>query len=711
MPALDVALACRGPGGSRLDPGALASLDLRGKGVNAVAPSLGSHLTGLAKLDLADNVLGNDCVGALASLVTLKHLSVANNWLNGDALRPWLGAASAAAPPGKKRRAEAESAPRATARRGKHSEHFKKDNTSGDAWSSTHGVVFPKMRVLNVSGNGLVSVSGVAAARNLGALIANENKITSLRHVDALRDLNTLVASSNDIDEIGDEFSKLINLNKLSLSHNKLKTVGDALAQCAALRELRLARNEITALPRRALAGCAQLRILDLSGNAFKDFGDVEALKFLPKLQQLSMRGSPLSRNARHYDATVAKMCPSLKTLDGRRVGPGGWLDAPSENNREKKGARGSRDRSIDEVPTKKSPIDEPAFRPDADAWADARAAAGLDPLEASERPAGGEEAEELRRGKKPSPEEDESGSAYDDDDDDDDGDDDDSDDSEEMDDEEREMMAEVRALRASMRAEERAKKGGERREAKRGRDDEADGDEDPGAEKEKHNPGRVSAAPGAEGTSFLQELVARNVGSVRGTLGVGGEDGARGAGGETDGKKRESTATRSGVVKIVEVKKKKRRDGDETSRKENVVATGRDALLALLGDGAEAENGDGDGAWGGGGWGLEEEEEDAGTATEATPGAERRRKKTKTRASLDDSLDLKVKMFSSEKKKKKRRDADDFDADFDDFGASAKKKKREDDPWNDDESKRRRKQAMLSKKKKQNVLARRYKK
>jgi hypothetical protein len=694
MPALDVALACRGPGGSRLDPGALASLDLRGKGVNAVAPSLGSHLTGLAKLDLADNVLGNDCVGALASLVTLKHLSVANNSLNGDALRPWLGAASAAAPPGKKRRAEAESAPRATARRGKHSEHFKKDNTSGDAWSSTHGVVFPKMRVLNVSGNGLVSVSGVAAARNLGALIANENKITSLRHVDALRDLNTLVASSNDIDEIGDEFSKLINLNKLSLSHNKLKTVGDALAQCAALRELRLARNEITALPRRALAGCAQLRILDLSGNAFKDFGDVEALKFLPKLQQLSMRGSPLSRNARHYDATVAKMCPSLKTLDGRRVGPGGWLDAPSEKdkNREKK----------------------PAPRPDADAWADARAAAGLDPLEASERPAGGEEAEELRRGNKPSPEEDESGSAYDDDDDDDDdgddGDDDDSDDSEEMDDEEREMMAEVRALRASMRAEEHAKKGGERREAKRGRDDEADGDEDPGAEKEKHNPGRVSAAPGAEGTSFLQELVARNVGSVRGTLGVGGEDG-RGpsAGGKTDGEKL-AAATRSGVVKIVEVKKKKRRDGDEMSRKQNVVATGRDALLALLGDGAEAA-GDGDGAWGGGGWGLEEEKADA------EEDEERRRKKTKTRASLDDAGARDVatlKVFSSEKKKKKekRRDADDFD-DFDArLGASAKKKKREDDPWNDDESKRRRKQAMLSKKKKkQNVLARRYKK
>ena len=191
----------------------------------------------------------------------------------------------------------------------------------------------------------------------------------------------------------------------------------------------------------------------------------------------------------------------------------------------------------------------------------------------------------------------------------------------------------------------------------------------------------------------------------------MGGEDG-RGpsAGGKTDGEKL-AAATRSGVVKIVEVKKKKRRDGDEMSRKQNVVATGRDALLALLGDGAEAA-GDGDGAWGGGGWGLEEEKADA------EEDEERRRKKTKTRASLDDAGARDVatlKVFSSEKKKKKRRDADDFD-DFDDFdarlGASAKKKKREDDPWNDDESKRRRKQAMLSKKKKkQNVLARRYKK
>ena len=369
MPALDVALACRGPGGSKLDPGALTTLDLRGKGVNAIAPSLGSQLTSLAKLDLADNVLGNDCVKELASLATLKHLSLANNELEGDALRPWLAAgggasADAAALSGKKKTRDA---PQTHARRGKHSVNKKGER-------STLEGIFPSMRVLNVSGNGLVSVSGVAAARNLGALIANENKIQTLKHVDVLTNLNTIVASSNEIDELGEEFRDLVNLNKLSLSHNALETVGDALSKCKALRELRLAHNKIKTLPKNALADCVDLRVLDVSGNAFADFGDVEALKHLPKLQQLSMRGSPLSRDNKAYDKTVAKMCPSLKTLDGRRVGPGGWLDADRSTNENHRGdVRDRRDRA-DRNPTEKN------------AWADARAAAGLDPLEASEK-------------------------------------------------------------------------------------------------------------------------------------------------------------------------------------------------------------------------------------------------------------------------------------------------------------------------------------
>jgi hypothetical protein len=488
MPALDVAFACRGPGGSKLDPGALTSLDLRGKGVNAIAPSLGSQLTSLAKLDLADNVLGNDCVKELASLKTLKHLSLANNELEGDALRPWLAAgggasADAAALSGKKRK----DAPQTHARRGKHSVN-KKDQEA----RRLEGI-FPSMRVLNVSGNGLVSVSGVAAARNLGALIANENKIQTLKHVDVLTNLNTIVASSNEIDELGEEFRDLVNLNKLSLSHNALETVGDALSKCKALRELRLAHNKIKTLPKNALADCVDLRVLDVSGNAFADFGDVEALKHLPKLQQLSMRGSPLSRDNKAYDKTVAKMCPSLKTLDGRRVGPGGWLDADRSTNENHRGdVRDRRDRA-DRNPTEKN------------AWADARAAAGLDPLEASEKA-------------EPSEPSDDAASGSDDDDDD--------DEEEEMDDEEREMMAEVRALRASMRAEENAKRektGNGKARKKVGRDDGDDGDEDSEEKpsttkrKEKSPPPLRSPesrpAPGAEGTSFLQELVARNVG------------------------------------------------------------------------------------------------------------------------------------------------------------------------------------------------------
>ena len=665
MPALDVALACRGPGGSKLDPGALTSLDLRGKGVNAIAPSLGSQLTSLAKLDLADNVLGNDCVKELASLKTLKHLSLANNELEGDALRPWLAAgggasADAAALSGKKKTRDA---PQLHARRGKHSVNKKGER-------STLEGIFPSMRVLTVSGNGLVSVSGVAAARNLGALIANENKIQTLKHVDVLTNLNTIVASSNEIDELGEEFRDLVNLNKLSLSHNALETVGDALSKCKALRELRLAHNKIKTLPKNALADCVDLRVLDVSGNAFADFGDVEALKHLPKLQQLSMRGSPLSRDNKAYDKTVAKMCPSLKTLDGRRVGPGGWLDADRRDadrvkseNRDLGDVRDRRDRS-DRNPSEKN------------AWADARAAAGLDPLEAAEKA-------------EPSEPSDDATSGSDDDDDD--------DEEEEMDDEEREMMAEVRALRASMRAEENAKRektGNGKARKKVGRDDGDDGDEDseekPSTTKKKKKassasiPG-VSPAPGAEGTSFLQELVARNVGTVRESLG-GGEERRK-----TDDEKN-AAATRSGVVKIVEV-----RSRNNDGKKKNVVATGRDAFLALLGDGAETERDLG--AWGGGGWGLEEDDA-------KSPGTERREKKKKRAdGSVDDDGDANVSRLTSSserKKKKKRVSVDAFDPE--------KKKRREDDPWNDEEA-RRRKKATLAKKKKLNVLARRYKK
>ena len=669
MPALDVALACRGPGGSKLDPGALTSLDLRGKGVNAIAPSLGSQLTSLAKLDLADNVLGNDCVKELASLKTLKHLSLANNELEGDALRPWLAAgggagnADAAALSGKKKTRDA---PQLHARRGKHSVNKKGERLTRVVDHGEPGGIFPSMRVLNVSGNGLVSVSGVAAARNLGALIANENKIQTLKHVDVLTNLNTIVASSNEIDELGEEFRDLVNLNKLSLSHNALETVGDALSKCKALRELRLAHNKIKTLPKNALADCVDLRVLDVSGNAFADFGDVEALKHLPKLQQLSMRGSPLSRDNKAYDKTVAKMCPSLKTLDGRRVGPGGWLDADRRDadrvkneNRDLGDVRDRRDRS-DRDPSEKN------------AWADARAAAGLDPLESAEKAEPSEPSDDATSG----------------------SDDDDDDEEEEMDDEEREMMAEVRALRASMRAEENAKRektGNGKARKKVGRDDgDEDSEENPSTTKKKKTssasiPG-VSPAPGAEGTSFLQELVARNVGTVRESIGGGGEERRK-----TDDEKN-AAATRSGVVKIVEV-----RSRNNDGKKKNVVATGRDAFLALLGDGAETERDLG--AWGGGGWGLEEDDA-------KSPGTERREKKKKRAdGSVDDDGDVNVSRLpsSSERKKKKKRvSVDAFDPE--------KKKRREDDPWNDEEA-RRRKKAMLAKKKKLNVLARRYKK
>jgi hypothetical protein len=102
------------------------------------------------------------------------------------------------------------------------------------------------------------------------------------------------------------------------------------------LKELRLAHNALKALPPELGTSCEWLRVLDASHNRFEDWGDVACLKRMTRLQQLSLRGCPLSRRE-GYDAAAVKMCPSLRALDGRKVGPGGWIEkeAPREEEEE----------------------------------------------------------------------------------------------------------------------------------------------------------------------------------------------------------------------------------------------------------------------------------------------------------------------------------------------------------------------------------------
>ena len=48
-------------------------------------------------------------------------------------------------------------------------------------------------------------------------------------------------------------------------------------------------------------------------------------------------RGCPLSELP-GYAATVVKMCPGLRALDGRKVGPGGWAEGGADDGRARHG-------------------------------------------------------------------------------------------------------------------------------------------------------------------------------------------------------------------------------------------------------------------------------------------------------------------------------------------------------------------------------------
>ena len=565
MPVLDAALALKGPAGVTLDGAGVTALHLKGRGISGVDASLARACPSLAKLDLSDNVVrAGASVDALSRLSSLKNLNLANNDLDGAALAP-LGVGASDAPDGGGGGAPRRKKPRPNGDR----------KRKGDDAPVTGTGLLPNLRVLNVSGNRLDALDGVRGAPNLGALIANENALESLEPIRGLRALNTVVASSNRIETVGDELRDLALLTKLSLSHNRIETLpGSALARCGALRELRLAHNRLKSLPPK-LSACENLRVLDLSHNKFENWGDVAAIANLPRLQQLSMRGCPLASRP-GYAETAAKMCASLRALDGRKIGPGGWVDERAADDRgAHRGAHQGAHQGAE----------------DADAFAAARRAAGLDPLD--------------------EPEDDE------------------------MDEEERAMAEEVKALRRRARAED------ERRRDDDGNDDDGNAAKKTQKKTKKSERSRgkddgfpragVSDAPGAEGTSFLQEMVARNVGKSRDARAAD----ADAAGGDA--------AARTGVVRVVEVRGSKAPAG---------VAIGRDALMAAAAEGARAS------AWG--------DDEDGWGADDA---AEREPERRADRGGVSQKKPKK-----KEEKKKRRRDGDD-DAEMDE-GTPVKKKK-----------------------------------
>ncbi|CAN8247940.1 unnamed protein product [Cochlearia groenlandica] len=144
----------------------------------------------------------------------------------------------------------------------------------------SHGLVvipflsaFVGLRVLNLSGNGIVRITAGALPRGLHTLIMSKNNISV---IEGLRELT--------------------RLRVLDLSYNKILRLGHGLASCSSLKELYLAGNKISEIE--GLHRLLKLTVLDLR---FNKFSTTKCLGLLAanyiSLQAISLEGNPAQKN------------------------------------------------------------------------------------------------------------------------------------------------------------------------------------------------------------------------------------------------------------------------------------------------------------------------------------------------------------------------------------------------------------------------------
>lgn len=147
----------------------------------------------------------------------------------------------------------------------------------------------PALVKLCVDTNELTSLEGLVGAPRLEVLSANDNHLTSLlcapssldpaqqpsSHVSALAScaatLTSLHVSSNALAGLHG-LGVCASLTFLDVSRNQLDSL-EGLQGCRALHHLNATANRLTAWPGAQLSGMAQLRVVELAGNAIQSLG------------------------------------------------------------------------------------------------------------------------------------------------------------------------------------------------------------------------------------------------------------------------------------------------------------------------------------------------------------------------------------------------------------------------------------------------------
>ncbi|CAG9464208.1 unnamed protein product [Pedinophyceae sp. YPF-701] len=159
----------------------------------------------------------------------------------------------------------------------------------------------PDAASLDVSGNPLGSLNGVAALTKLRELAADRCGLTSLADVRQMTCLRVLSASGNPLGPQGPDVAQLSSLRSLALSNCGIASLD--LSACLELSKLDVSRNRLKSL--HGLTACTALVHLDVSRNELMSLEGIEAF---PILQVLVA-----SRN--RLDAFPPLRSPLLKEL------------------------------------------------------------------------------------------------------------------------------------------------------------------------------------------------------------------------------------------------------------------------------------------------------------------------------------------------------------------------------------------------------------
>lgn len=157
------------------------------------------------------------------------------------------------------------------------------------------------LKCLWLESNAISKIDGLDHQPKLKSLYLQQNLINKIENLDNCRELDTLVLSHNYIKSLENCCSNVLPvLNTLNISHNLLKDI-DGL---------------------KALSGCLNVSVLDLSYNKIEDVMIVDVLAAMPSLHVLTMTGNPVVNNIANYRKVMILECKNLTYLDSRPVLP-----------------------------------------------------------------------------------------------------------------------------------------------------------------------------------------------------------------------------------------------------------------------------------------------------------------------------------------------------------------------------------------------------